>query len=458
MQFDRQKVLNWTKHLGVAYNDIQDKFMLSPARFKIFRAGRRVGKSFTAAKDAAFNEVMKKNTITWIVAPTYTLAAKEFRYIIDFLNLISSKMGFPKPKAVRDNPQAGDLYIETAWGSRVHGKSADRPQQGLVGEEVDLLILSETAMHREETWYRYLRPTLTTRNGRAIFPFTPDGAGYWLYELELSAMNDPNWAVFTCPAWECPHISQEEIEMARRELPEDYFFEQYGGEWRFYTGRVFKSFNSKTHVIEPFPIPQNWKIRAGIDFGIRDATAVIYLAESPTGDFYVIDEYYASDRPTQVHAQFIKEKESRYQNKIVVRVADNHALGAQLMMDWSRHGVNTVSCVSDRKARRDRLLAYLESHEGRLPYHVREAGGKEGEYPRLFFFKGKCPNLIRELLFLRWKEGSRQEGSRGDTEGDDHACDALEYVLFYATQGYFRGISRRPMQYKPRYVDYMTGY
>ena len=43
--------------------------------------------------------------------------------------------------------------------------------------------------------------------------------------------------------------------------------------------------------------------------------------------------------------------------------------------------------------------------------------------------KGRCPNLVRELQFLRWKETLLREGATNDTEGDNHAIDAMEYRL-----------------------------
>src|SRR3990167_6362694 len=56
------------RKLDLPSNPIQDKFLLSPARFKIFRAARRVGKSFTAAKDV-ISDVLMPGTRGWIIGP-----------------------------------------------------------------------------------------------------------------------------------------------------------------------------------------------------------------------------------------------------------------------------------------------------------------------------------------------------------------------------------------------------
>jgi hypothetical protein len=435
---------------------MQDRVNGSNARFKIIRAARRIGKSFMAAKDV-LPDILMPNTRGWIVGPSYELAEKEFRYILDFLNQCHKKLGLPKPEVARSNYKAGDLYIKTPWGSEVIGKSADRPL-ALVGEENDWILLSEAAQHSGDTWFRYLRPTLSTRLGRALFPTTPDIAGQWLYKLENESRAWPEWETFTCPAWECPHYDKREIETARLELSDAAFREQYGGEWTFYEGRVFKPYDETIHVIEPFKIPNGWRWRAGVDYGgTRDATAVEWFVESPDHDIYFVDEYYAADRPTELHTEIVRSKELG--RPTPVRISDHHALGVQLARDWAKFGVPSVNCPVDRKTRRDRFLAMLELRENRRPYHVAEASLPAGNYPRLFIFRGKCPNLEREIQYLAWKDTTRKEGTYGDTVGDDHAIDAAEYGVFYATKGrVMTPVHTRRVPNAPRIISTMTGY
>ena len=454
--FDKLELL---RQLGLQSNPIQDAFVMSDARFKIFRAARRVGKSFTAAKDV-LADVLMPGTRGWIIGPSYELADKEFRYIHDFLIRANKKLGLPLPEKVRANPKAGDLYILTPWGSEVVGKTADKPQ-ALVGEELDWLILSEAASHNADTWGRYLRPTLITRAGRAIFPTTPDISGKWLYDIEMEIggrISEKEWKVFTCAAWDAGHISKDEIESVRQAQSEDYFLEQVGGEWIFYVGRVFKAFNPAIHIIEPFDIPANWPMWEGIDYGARDATAVMFLTRSPSGSFYFFDEYYANDKPTIIHCENVMSMETRRPN---VRVSDHHALGKQLVLDWGRYGLPTVNNPINRKSRRDRLMALLEPRPNNIPWHItnRETNSSDdnGKYPSVFIFKGKCPNFTKELMYLKWKEGSRQEGTLGDTIGADHAIDAAEYITSYVSKGNLLGHREKIVHVRPP-SNSLTGY
>jgi len=140
-------------------------------------------------------------------------------------------------------------------------------------------------------------------------------------------------------------------------------------------------------------------------------------------------------RATREHVQQLKTQEARHPVKTTVRIADHHGLGSQLVRDFSVEGWPTVACKSeDRLARRDRAITAMTVKPRPHPYHVRQFGepsGEEGRYPDVFIMKGTCPQLEREINFLRWKDGQRD----GKTEGDDHAIDAAEYCIEYANLG-----------------------
>ena len=407
----------------------------------------------------------RRNGTVYFTGNSYELAHKEFRYIREFVQAFCRMAKLPAPQPIRENPGAGDLYLLTPWGSEVIGKSAQKPET-LVGEELDWVLMSEPALHKRETWERYLRPTLSTRTGESVWPYTPDSGGLWLYELELEASQRPGWEVFHQAAWDCPHYDPQEIAAAKRELSEDAFAEQYGGEWRFYTGRVYRSFQADTHLVPAFTIPQGWKVYAGTDFGLRDATCTLWMAKSPTGEGYFFDEYYYTnqDRATPDHAVAMLAKEAQRGIRPLVRVADHHGLGAQLILDAAKAGWKTIGVTSqDRRSRRDRTLTAVARKPRPAPYHVREIGGladPEGRYPDLFVMKGRCPNLVRELQFLRWRDTARKEGGFGDTEGDDHAVDTMEYIIEYAGVGAVsrHRTNKRQSQstYKPLFAA--TGY
>lgn len=418
--------------LGLEMNAFQERIVGDPHRFVLNRSAVRTGKSYSAAM-RHFPLSLLQKSIHWIVGPTYDLAHKEFRYWLDFLVKLQAKIGKKCISSVTEQPGAGCLSIKTTWGALVLGKSAANPQS-LLGEALHSVILAEAAQLTRDIWERYVRGRLTTTEGYATFASTPDAAGIWLYELELLAQTLPqDWAVYTMPAWECPHYSTDDLAQAKRQLSEDAYYEQYGGEWRFYTGRVYKLFKPDLHLVEPFDIPKSWEVGSGIDFGSRDPMVAELAAKSPTGEVYFFGEYYQQNQElsTQDHAgAILRLEESLGVKTRITRVADHHGLGRQLITDASRAGLVCIPCAShDRRARRDCAMSAFTPHEGEHPYHIREAGLPKGLYPKVFLMKGRTPHLVRELQFLRWRESERKEGAVNDTEGDNHGIDAMEYRL-----------------------------
>lgn len=454
------------QRLELETNELQDKLIVDPKRFNLFRGARRVGKSYGITK-RHFPMSLCPKSLHWIVGPTYDLAHKEFRYWLDFLLKFQQKMGKKCISKVFDSPSSGQLYIRTTWGAEILGKSAANPQS-LLGDALDSALLVEAAQLPREIWERYVRPTLATKEGYATFGSTPDAAGLWLYEMELMIPTMPElYSFHHMASWDCPHYSTDDIAAAKKELSEDAFYEQYGGEWRFYTGRVYKIFKPDIHLVEPFPIPQTWEIGSGIDFGSRDPMVAELAAKAPNGDVYFFGEYYEQrqELSTQDHCAQILRTEEQYgiAKHRITRVADHHGLGAQLIIDASRSGMPCIPCASkDRRARRDCAMSAFTVHENQPhPYHVREfchPVGDFGSYPKVFIFKGRCPNLVRELQFLRWKETLLKEGATNDTEGDNHAIDAMEYRLERWQTGRVARFRRAGHAYTGANVMDQTGY
>lgn len=405
-------------------------FHASEAAVRICFCPRQSGKSYAAAREAAF-DLLQPNRLWWVVGPTYASASREFGYVADVLVRQRDKLGLPKYVKFSENVKNGDLYIKFPWGSEVVGKSCEKPSL-LQGFSLDGLIFSETALEfNPHIWYRYLEPTLRVRRGKAIFPTTPDAKALWLTELYQRGLSGqyPDIASFNWPVTANPLYPLEEFERAKQQFGEThpYFQEQYLGMCVFYTGRPYATFQRESHVIEPFPIPKEWRRVRAIDFGHRDPFVSLYGAAGPDGEIYIYREYYLEGESTAVHAANIKEVEKG--ERIYSSVADPSA--AQLIADLRSLGIHCAGAITDRKAGRERVCRYLLPAKGfrpqtgvRLDYWERQDRG----YPKLFIFSS-CKELIRELLFLRWESSKDIEGAKEKTLGDDHATDALRYLL-----------------------------
>jgi len=180
-------------------------------------AGVRFGKSMLCAY-LALRELLKDNKHIWIVAPTYELSEKVFNYLVEYIG-----KGFPSlARGIQNRPIP---QIVTPWRSWVKCKSAENPS-GLLGEELDLIIVDEVSRMKQEIWDSYLRQRLTSRQGKSVFISTPFGQN-WFYKEWLRAKHAKDGWAGQFRSCDSPHFPKSEWEREKNNLPEDIFNQEY---------------------------------------------------------------------------------------------------------------------------------------------------------------------------------------------------------------------------------------
>lgn len=162
----------------------------SYARFNICAAGARFGKSMLAGAEAAYSFLIPSRRI-WIVGTQYELAEKEFNWALEFLGNFKID-GDERPILdyclVRNN-QKGSREVIAPWGSFIKTKSTEKPQL-LLGEEIDLCILSEASQIARSVWERQLRARLGPRKGRLYAISTPNAVERYNAWLAKNALGN----------------------------------------------------------------------------------------------------------------------------------------------------------------------------------------------------------------------------------------------------------------------------
>ena len=141
------------KDMGYVPSPGQQEFHNSSARFKVFAAGSRFGKSMMAGAEVAY-EFLRPNHRIWIIGTQYDLAEKEFNWALQFL----ARVKLPNGRNILDmckiiNRQLGPKRIESSWGSSICTKSSEK-LTSLLGEEIDMAVLSEASQHSTISWER----------------------------------------------------------------------------------------------------------------------------------------------------------------------------------------------------------------------------------------------------------------------------------------------------------------
>jgi phage FluMu gp28-like protein len=197
----------------------QKAILDSDARYTITAASTKTGK--TASHIIWLFEqslLLKENQAVWWVAPVYQQAEIAFRRMRAQVN-------------IRDffHTNESKLVLTTPIGSRIEFKSAEKPDN-LYGDDVYAAVFDEASRAREDSWYA-LRSTLTATKGKCKLIGNVKGKKNWFYKLgEKAKGGEPNMEYFKITAYDAAKegiLDVEEIEQAKRDLPDYVFKELY---------------------------------------------------------------------------------------------------------------------------------------------------------------------------------------------------------------------------------------
>lgn len=199
------------------------------------------------------------------------------------------------------------------------------------------------------------------------------------------------------------------------------------GDWDVFAGQYFSQFRRDTHVVEPFEVPPSWKRYVGIDYGGTAPFAAIFIAVDYDGNAYVYKEYYekgktAFENARGVQALYVDPESQAPREKIDAFFIDPST--------FSRDARGETIAEIIRRPNRD--LGYLgipviPASNVRLAgwNSIREYLSEDNGKPKLRIFS-HCTNLIQ---FLPQMIHDRFRPEDLDTTMEDHAPDALRYVL-----------------------------
>lgn len=196
----------------------------STARFKVLSAGRRWGKTRLGVWLCLATAM--RGGRAWWVAPTYAMALEGWKD----LRVIGARYGM----IVKESEKT----LITQTGGMVSVRSADNPDR-LRGAGLDFIVLDECAFMKEQTWKEVLRPTLTERQGGALFISTPKGYN-WFQRLYEDAQNLDDWETWQLPTTTNPYVPVSELDIAKKEIGSFLFSQEYEAQFVEATGGIIK--------------------------------------------------------------------------------------------------------------------------------------------------------------------------------------------------------------------------
>jgi len=203
-------------------SDYQKAIIDDPARFTVTEAATKTGKTTSHIIwlfEQPLQMKLRPGQSVWWVAPVFGQAEIAYRRM---KNQVTDRRYWKAndTKLVLTDP------MEVLYQFR----SAERPDN-LYGDDVFAAVFDEFTRAREESWHA-LRTTLTATRGKCKFIGNVKGKKNWGYRMAQRAKqgDDPAFSYHKITAYqaaEAGYIDYEEIEQAKRDLPETVFRELY---------------------------------------------------------------------------------------------------------------------------------------------------------------------------------------------------------------------------------------
>ena len=331
--------------------DEQRAVLRSDARFRVVAAGRRTGKTTLAGAETACR--MASGGADWMgywIAPTHDIADTGFRLMTDALPdevIASTKRSPPREIELVNGPRLG--FRTVSGGANVS-----------VG--LDWVVIDEAAKNvPERTWTQELRPTLSDRDGSALFISTPDGQG-WFHDWWHRGQSDdhPDVASWRWSTYANPHVPDSEVDAARTELPERIFEQEYLATFRDDTGGVF---DPDPDEYDPDDVEGEAPYRTGVDLARSEDYLAIVTLDGAGRVVTIVRERNLSWPQIQTRVERVAD---RYPGPVAVDATRDNKVVADL--ETAGLDVRPVTFTAQRKqALIENLAAALEAGEVTVP-------------------------------------------------------------------------------------------
>ena len=412
-------------------NPKQEEFLLSKTRFTAYGGARGGGKSFVVRLKAKLMALRYAGIRILIMRKTFPELRENH-----ILPLMGELMGIATYKD-------SDKSFTFLNGSRLRFGYCDNDADvhQYQGQEYDVIFMDE-ATHFTEFQFSTLTACIRGVNGfpkRMYLTCNPGGVGHaWVKRLFIDrdykpSENPDDYTFIQAKVTDNKVLMEQDPEYVKMldNLPDDLRRAWRDGDWDLFAGQYFTEFKRDIHVVEPFPIPKEWRIYRTLDYGL-DMLACYWVAMDERGRAFVYKEAYRSDMIISKAAELINSMTTE-QVKATFAPPDlwnrRQDTGKSVAQIFAEHGIMLT------KASNARVAGWLDVKEWLSPYG-------EGEANLKFF--SNCTNIIRCLPQLQHDDHDPSDVSTEPHE-ITHGPDAIRY--FCAG----RPVPNKPKKLEPHY-------
>lgn len=272
------------------------------------------------------------NAPFWYVGPSYGLAKKTVwddprmfpQYIPDWHN----------PSSTFIKKRETELRIDFLHsGGQIYVFGADRPDL-MRGPNPFGVVLDEFSVQKPEVWFEVIQPIMRA-NPQAFcwFLFTPRGKNHAFTVFQNGLRGDDEWKSWILKANESGVFTPEQLENARRDMPESTFNQELMCEFLEGEGAVFRHVRDIAKAVPKKPEPGHNYVM-GVDIAkLQDFTVLTIYDRANNCQVYQ-DRFQTLEWPFQ--KKRLIETARHYNNSLMV--VDATGIGDPIVDDLMRSG------------------------------------------------------------------------------------------------------------------------
>lgn len=310
-----------------------------------------------------------------------------------------------------------ELTVELVTGAKIRLFGADNAD-AMRGLGFSGVFMDEYGDFRPSVWGNVIRPTLSDKQGWAVFAGTPKGKNQFWQIYDQASRSDGEWFCLKLTASESGLLPATELNAAKAQISEDQYLQEYECSFEAailgaYYGTDLRQAELDGRITN-VPYDPHLPVHTAWDLGYRDDTA-IWWYQVIRNEIHLIDFFAISGANIEEIAKIIKEKPYKYGKHNLPHDARAKTLAAQgksVIEQLAEHlGINNLAIVPDLGVQ-DGIQA------------VRQC------LPMCWFDKTKCAEGIEALRQYQREYDEDKKAFRSSPRHDwtSHPSDAMRMM------------------------------
>ena len=380
-----------------------DSILDSTARINIWQGSVSSGKTISSLiRWIEFCQNGAKGNLLMVGKTERTLK----RNVIDVLGEILDGSGSLITRTGSGEIQIGSrtIYIVGANDERAEAKIRGLTLAGAYGDEVTLW---------SESFFNMLLSRLRVPNAQLFLTTNPDSPNHWLKKKFLDRESELDIQNFSFQLGDNHTLDPKYVESLKAEYspPSSLWYRRFiNGEWIMAEGAVYDCFDRTENIVSELPKMREYYV--GIDYGTTNPLCALLIGEGVDDQLYVVKEYYYDSATKQRQlsdAEYSRELRNFLDGYDVRKIFVDPSAASFITQLWRDNHLGVTK--ANNNVQDGIRIVYNLIGSRKLKIH------------------SSCNRLIEEIESYVWDVKQQERGEDKPLKRNDHAVDALRYVM-----------------------------